>query len=143
MGLFAAGALSFSLIAMGVPAQAQPKACQADIEKLCAEVEKGQGRIMRCLKEHSGDLSADCKTILDRRGKQAGERQAARQQRRLAARRVCDADMQKYCKDAMGNRDEMAECLRTHQKDFSAECSEKVGQMLKRMDERKAAEKKS
>jgi hypothetical protein len=136
--LLAAGALSLVSVALGVPAQAQPEACKADIEKFCATVEKGQGRIMTCLKEHSTELSAGCKDLMQslRKRQAAGRPQGG-------LRRVCATDIEKFCKDAIGKPDAMAECLRTHQKDLSDECREKVEQVLKRIDEKKAAEKKS
>ena len=35
--------------------------CRADAERLCANVKKGGGRIIACLKEHSADLSPACR----------------------------------------------------------------------------------
>jgi hypothetical protein len=40
------------------------KACKADHEKYCANVEKGGGRVMTCMKEHAGQLSSGCKSAL-------------------------------------------------------------------------------
>lgn len=40
--------------------------CRADIETLCAGVAKGGGRIMSCLKENAGKLSAECGGVLSR-----------------------------------------------------------------------------
>jgi hypothetical protein len=36
-------------------------ACQPDIEKYCAGVKQGGGRIRKCLKAHEADLSSGCK----------------------------------------------------------------------------------
>jgi hypothetical protein len=36
-------------------------ACKADAAKLCAGVEKGNGRIKQCLTEHTAQLSDACK----------------------------------------------------------------------------------
>lgn len=136
-------ALAVAVAIVGVPAHAQPKPCRADIDKFCADVERGQGRLIRCLKEHANELAPECKKTLENR-KAARKRQPARRQKRAAARRVCDADIQKFCNDTMGNRDKFSECLRTKKSEFSPECREKLEILLKRMDERKAeAEKKS
>lgn len=37
------------------------EACDEDIQKLCKGVQPGGGRIVKCLKQHEGDLSPACK----------------------------------------------------------------------------------
>ena len=39
--------------------------CKEDAEKLCKGVEPGEGRIVRCLKQHEAELSAACKEKRD------------------------------------------------------------------------------
>ncbi len=41
------------------------QACQGDVEKLCKNVEPGDGRIARCLKENQQQVSAQCKSTLE------------------------------------------------------------------------------
>ena len=53
------------------------KACAADRQPYCGNVEKCGGRIMQCMKEHAGQLSAGCKSALQ--GMRA-ERKAAKGQ---------------------------------------------------------------
>lgn len=36
------------------------KACKPDAEKFCKNVKPGQGRVVRCLKQHQTELSANC-----------------------------------------------------------------------------------
>jgi len=40
------------------------KACAADRQTYCADVEKGGGRIMKCMKEHADKLAPACKEAL-------------------------------------------------------------------------------
>jgi len=40
------------------------KACHDDISKFCKDVKPGGGKIIQCLKEHSSDLSSECKGAL-------------------------------------------------------------------------------
>jgi hypothetical protein len=40
------------------------RACRDDIPKLCQGVEPGGGRIVACLKQNSGSVSAGCKSAL-------------------------------------------------------------------------------
>jgi hypothetical protein len=41
------------------------EACKADIQKLCADVKPGEGRIHQCLKAHESELSAACKEKME------------------------------------------------------------------------------
>jgi hypothetical protein len=47
-------------------------ACKADVEKLCAGVQPGGGRIRECMKAHRDQISDACKTaIASRMGHEA------------------------------------------------------------------------
>ncbi len=46
---------------------AKQEACKGDVEKLCKDVQKGEGRIRDCLKSHESSLSADCKATFDKK----------------------------------------------------------------------------
>lgn len=39
-------------------------ACEDDVESLCGDVQKGKGRIMKCLKEKKDQVSETCKAEL-------------------------------------------------------------------------------
>jgi Cysteine rich repeat len=48
-------------------------ACKPDVAKFCAEVKPGRGAILACLDGHKDELSAGCKTMLERmRARRAG-----------------------------------------------------------------------
>ena len=58
------------------PAPAQPPskeaveaaraACEADVQKLCAGVQPGGGRILACLKQHKDQVSDGCKQAVQK-----------------------------------------------------------------------------
>ena len=57
--------LSGALLLAAAPSQAQDartiaRACAGDIERLCAGVPPGEGRIKACIKAHITELSAPC-----------------------------------------------------------------------------------
>lgn len=37
------------------------QACSADIKEFCGDIKPGEGRILECLRGHSGELSAPCR----------------------------------------------------------------------------------
>lgn len=39
--------------------------CRPDIERFCAKVKRGEGRIFLCLSEHRAELQPDCRTTLE------------------------------------------------------------------------------
>jgi hypothetical protein len=46
------------------------EACEGDTKKLCKGIKPGEGRIMKCLKQHESELSAGCKENMEQpRGK--------------------------------------------------------------------------
>jgi hypothetical protein len=48
------------------------EACEGDVQKLCSGVAPGRGGIVRCLREHQGDLSQACKDQLAQRPRRRG-----------------------------------------------------------------------
>ncbi len=44
------------------------KACEADADKYCADVEAGEGRIVSCLRENEAKLAKECTTALKQTG---------------------------------------------------------------------------
>jgi Cysteine rich repeat len=58
-------ALGAAVLLAAVPGHAQEvreiaRACAADIDRLCAGVPPGEGRIKACMKAHVTELSAPC-----------------------------------------------------------------------------------
>jgi hypothetical protein len=37
------------------------EACMGDAKKFCADVQRGGGRIVKCLRDHAGDLTPSCR----------------------------------------------------------------------------------
>lgn len=52
---------ALSLAADDTGAGTKHGVCAADVQKFCAGVERGQGRIRDCLVQHTADLSDACK----------------------------------------------------------------------------------
>jgi hypothetical protein len=51
----------------GTPPRDRPHgACRDDINRLCAGVQPGGGRILACLREHTADVSPGCHDMMQR-----------------------------------------------------------------------------
>jgi len=86
--------------------------CAADVEKYCKDVQPGEGRIVKCLKEHEKDLSPACR-----------EKGAEMKNRMGDFREACAGDVQKLCKDAQPGEGRIVNCLKEHEKELSPDCN--------------------
>ena len=98
--------------------QPQKGACKADAQKLCSDVQPGEGRVIECLKTHQADLSPQCATNM-----KAAE-QAVKQMSD-----ACEPDIEKYCFDTTMGKGGVASCLKQHKADLSAGCKDAVAKM--------------
>lgn len=89
--------------------------CQADVQKYCAQVKPGQGRMARCLKSHQADLSNACRTHLK-----------TMFDHMLEARQACQADAEKLCGDIRGGHGRIVACLRRHEQELSDSCKDEM-----------------
>jgi Cysteine rich repeat len=108
-------AVFFMSLWFGADVRAQMgNACADDIAKFCKGVQHGGGRISKCLKDHERELSPTCKEAV-----------AAVQKRWSETAESCHDDVLKFCKDVEPGGGRVANCLRDHQSELSADCREK------------------
>lgn len=62
----------FLLIQCGAGVVLANGACKEDIQKYCKDVPRGEGRIIRCMKQHEAALSPECKAQIEK-GKERRE----------------------------------------------------------------------
>jgi Golgi apparatus protein 1 len=85
--------------------------CRADVERFCAGVQPGQGRIVECLQQHESDLSAACK-----------EKRDSFRERTEEIRAACEGDAKKLCSDVRPGGGRIARCLQQHANELSDAC---------------------
>jgi hypothetical protein len=96
-------------------AQAHKGACKADAQKLCSDVQPGEGKLLECLKTHQAELSPQCATNIK------SAQQAVKQ-----VSDACEPDIEKYCFDTTMGKGGVAACLKQHKADLSAGCKDAV-----------------
>jgi hypothetical protein len=104
-------------LAGGVSAEEKDRPCAADAEKLCKDVQPGEGRVAKCLKEHSNELSPACKDNIGKMKEKVQEFEQA-----------CKEDATKLCKDVKPGGGRILQCLKQHESELSATCKEKMDQ---------------
>jgi hypothetical protein len=94
--------------------------CKMEIEKYCAQVTPGEGRVLACLFAHGDKLSAKCEYAL--------YDAAVQLERAVAAlsyvANECDADLEKYCGSIAPGEGRLLECLEKHDKQVSGRCKQ-------------------
>ena len=87
--------------------------CEADIQKFCASVPIGGGRIQACLRKHAKELSPACASRYQNLEQEMGT---------LAA--ICRFDISRFCSDVSPGGGRVADCLKANQDDLSPECKD-------------------
>jgi len=96
--------------------------CKVEIEKYCAQVTPGQGRVLACLYAHEDKLSSKCEYAL--------YDAAVQLERAVAAlsyvANECDEDLDKYCASIAPGKGRLLDCLKNHDKQVSKRCKQAV-----------------
>jgi hypothetical protein len=91
-------------------------ACNDDVERLCKDVQPGEGRILECLKSNQKDVSKGCV--------QATQQLRAQLKHLLA----CEPDVEKLCWNVPIGKGGIARCLQTNQSNVSSDCKAAIAQ---------------
>ena len=107
-------------------AAADEHPCKADVEKFCAGLQPGQGRIVQCLAQHEADLSPECRQKRDSFREQMEEVRAA-----------CEGDVKKFCAGVQPGGGRIARCLQQHTNELSDACRGQGEKMRERGEARR------
>jgi soluble cytochrome b562 len=99
-------------------AEATKGACKADVEKLCKDVQPGEGRLLTCLEEHKAKVSPKCQSNL----KQV--KQALKQ-----VSDACEPDIERFCFNVPMGKGGIAKCLKQHSADLTPGCKDAVAKV--------------
>jgi Golgi apparatus protein 1 len=94
------------------------EACKGDVEQYCKDVQPGQGRMVRCLRDNEAKLSASCKEQLS----QMDEQRRRMHERMHGVAEACKGDAQQYCKDVRPGGGRVTRCLQDNEAKLSEGC---------------------
>ena len=103
-------------------------ACRADVDKLCAGVPPGGGRILACLKANQAQVSPACKQELKAVAEKAKQVGAA-----------CEGDVQQFCAGVKKGGGAILRCLASNAASLSPPCAEVVEKAREKLAEFKQA----
>jgi hypothetical protein len=86
-------------------------ACTDDVSRLCKDVQPGQGRIIKCMKEHEKELSPGCKAQMTQVKEKVRE-----------AREACEDDIFRFCGNVKPGGGRIVHCLKEHENELSPKC---------------------
>ena len=94
--------------------------CKAELEKYCANVTPGEGRVLACLYAYGDKLSGRCEYAL--------YDAAVQLERAVAALSYtvneCSADLKKYCANVEAGEGRLLECLQKNDAQVSNRCKQ-------------------
>jgi len=97
--------------------------CTKDIAKYCKDVKSDNRSIIKCLEEHEGELSQECRDYEMRMENPRGERREAARLR-MSFQRDCKTDIINFCKDANPKQGGIVKCIYKFEKKASPSCQE-------------------
>jgi hypothetical protein len=87
------------------------QACGAELQKHCAGVEPGEGRLRSCVKDHFTEFSEPCKQAL---------------LSNVAVVKACKADVQRTCADIQPGGGRIQACMKDHFAEYSDPCRQAI-----------------
>jgi len=91
------------------------RACREDVDRYCAGVEPGGGRLYGCLAQHQLEISDACSGVITRF--------AAARELTAKVRAACTADAERRCKALLDESGALVDCLRENAGSLSEECN--------------------
>ncbi len=116
--------LMLFVLALPLSVSAREKPCEKDRETYCANVEPGEGKMMKCMEEHADQLSAECKAF---------RAQAKEGMKEVVA--ACQGDAEKLC--AGKKKKALIRCLRQNRSQLSEGCKSEIKEMKAMREEKK------
>ena len=89
-------------------------ACDDDLQRFCANVQPGGGRLIQCLRSHTPELSEACGAMI------------ANGRGGTDVRAACGEDLQRFCADVRPGGGRLVQCLSSHAREVSPACGNTI-----------------
>jgi hypothetical protein len=100
--------------------------CQADLDKYCADVSPGQGRLMYCVAAHQDKISDKCEgALID-----AAMILSDLTDRIVDVAESCGPELNKFCGDVEVGEGRVLACLDEHEDELSKACEATVDELV-------------
>lgn len=96
----------------GGPQSEFQKACGNDVKKLCADVQPGQGRIIKCLRDNKREISGTCNHFMGQV-----------RQKAMKMRAACKDDAKKLCSQVKPGEGRIIKCLLENREKLGQACN--------------------
>ena len=129
----AAGIICFGWLFVIDVSAADQNPCSKDIARFCSNIPPGPAgmiALMECLEKHEKELSDACRDFEAGMGGPRMEKSEAIREKR-EFRQKCMGDMVKYCKDTSPTQGRMIKCLKEHESELTAPCSQSMKAMMR------------
>ncbi len=89
---------------------AKGEACQAEMDQFCKDVQPGEGRVIKCLRDHDANLSDKCRAYVNTASQYM----------------ACLDDVVRLCPRTQPGGARGLACLRAHMTDLSTACKREL-----------------
>jgi hypothetical protein len=96
--------------------------CSEDAKRFCADVDPGQGRIVKCLQAHKAELSQKCRAF--------GKKVRKKLRKGLSQ---CKGDVAQFCKEVKPGQGRIAQCLAQNKGSLSDACKGQIATTVKKV----------
>jgi len=118
--------------------------CASYVKKFCADIAKGGGNVMDCLKQHESELGVECKASLtareelheDAKALHAENKNEIRELRK-ELRTACKDDVKSKCLDVAPGEARILKCLQENEATLAAPCRAEVSKISALKEENK------
>lgn len=108
-----------SLLVFSTTIMAESRPCAEDAKKFCSDHKGNKKEMMKCMKDHESELSAECK-------EKAANMKEKMKEKAKDLKENCAEDAKKICNNVKPGHGAILKCLKEHESELSPACKESM-----------------